>query len=171
MSLKLDYSLDNETYRHSLNGQAVVMHSHHYLALITKLAQDLGDIGGAQILRDVVEESMWAIFDDYVKKNDLASPLDRCNVGREYYSVFGLGKMVVTGSESGGEVRLIRSHIDEGWIMKWGPNDKPVNLFTCGYIAAIFAVAFNKPVKSYTVTEATSMACGDAEGKFIVKLS
>jgi hypothetical protein len=171
MSLKLDYSLDNETYRHLLNGQPVVMHSHHYLALITKLAQDLGDIGGAQILKDVVEESMWAIFDDYVKKNDLSAPLDRCNVGREYYSVFGLGKMVVTGSESGGEVRLIRSHLDEGWIMKWGPNDKPVNLFTCGYIAAIFAVAFNKPVKSYTVTEATSMACGDAEGKFIVKLS
>jgi hypothetical protein len=171
MSLTLDFNLDNETYRHFINGHPVVMHSHHYLALITKLAEDLGDIGGAQILRDVVEESMCVIFNDYVQKNGLTSPLERCNVGREYYSVFGLGKMVVTGSESGGEVRLIRSHIDEGWIMKWGPNDKPINLFTCGYIAAIFAVAFNKPVKSYTVTEAASMACGDAEGKFIVKLS
>jgi predicted hydrocarbon binding protein len=171
MSLILDFSLDNETYRHSLNGHPVVMHSHHYLALITKLAEDLGDIGGEQILRDVVEDSMRAVFDDYIQKNGLTSPMDRCNVGREYYSVFGLGKMIVTGGESGGEVRLVRSHIDEGWISKWGNYDKPVNHFTCGYIAAVFAAAFNKPARSYVVTETASMAGGETEGKFSVKLS
>jgi len=171
MSLKLDFSLDNETYRHFLNGNPVVMHSHHYLALITKLAEELGDISGPQILRDVVEDSMRAIFDDYIQKNGLTSPMDKCNVGREYYSVFGLGKMVVTGGESGGEVRLVRSHIDEGWVMKWGGHDKPINHFTCGYIAAVFAAAFNKPARSYSVTELASMAIGENEGKFIVKLS
>ena len=171
MSLKLDFSMDNETYRHSLNGHPVVMHSHHYLALITKLAEEMGEIGGEQILRDVVEDSMRTIFDDYIQKNGLTSPMDKCNVGREYYSVFGLGKMVVSGSESGGEVRLVHSHIDEGWISKWGPHGKPINHFTCGYIAAVFATAFSKPARSYTVTEAVSMACGESEGKFIVKLS
>ncbi len=171
MALKLDFDLDNETYRHSLNGQAVVMHSHHYLALITQLAENLGDINGTQILSDVVEETMLPIFSDYIQKNGLTSPLDKCNVGREYYSVFGLGKMVITGSESGGEVRLVKSHIDEGWVMKWGPADKPINHFTCGYIAAVFAAAFNKPAKSYSVAEEASMAAGDAEGKFVVKLS
>jgi hypothetical protein len=171
MALTLDFDLDNETFRHSLNGQPVVMHSHHYLALITQLAENMGDINGTQILTDVVEETMLPIFDDYIQKNGLSSPLDKCNVGREYYSVFGLGKMVITGSESGGEVRLVRSHIDEGWVKKWGPADKPINHFTCGYIAAIFAAAFNKPAKSYTVIEAASMAAGDAEGKFVVKLS
>lgn len=171
MSLKLDFSLDNETFRHFLNGHAVVMHSHHYLALITKLAEDFDDIGGAQLLRDVVEESMWAVFNDYVQKNGLTSPLQRCSVGREYYSVYGLGKLKVGGTESGGEVCLIRSHIDEGWIKKWGRHTKPINHFTCGFIAAMFAVAFNKPVKSYTVTETESMAVTGAEGTFIVTLS
>jgi hypothetical protein len=147
------------------------MHSHHYLALITKLVEDLSDVRGPQILRDVVEETMRAIFDDYIQKNGLTSPLDKCNVGREYFSVFGLGKMIVAGRESGGEVRLIHSHIDEGWVRKWGPHSKPINHFTCGFIAAVFAVAFNKPTKSYTVTETASMAVGDSEGKFIVKLS
>ncbi len=163
--------MDSETYRNFLNGHPVVMHSHHYLALITKLAEDMDGIGGLQILKDVVEESMRAVFDDYIEKNGLTSPLDRCNVGREYYSTFGLGKMVVTGSESGGEVRLVRSHLDEGWVRKWGAADKPVNHFTCGYIAAVFGSAFNKPAKSYTVTEVASMAAGETEGKFIVKLS
>ena len=171
MSLKLDFSMDNETYRHSLNGHPVVMHSHHYLALITKLAEEMGEIGGPQILRDVVEDSMRTIFDDYILKNGLTSPMDKCNIGREYYSVFGLGKMVVSGSESGGEVRLLHSHIDQGWVTKWGPHNKPINHFTCGYIAAVFAAAFNKPARSYTVEEAVSMAGGETEGKFIVKLS
>lgn len=171
MPLKLDFSLDNETFRHYLNGHSVVMHSHHYLALITKLVEDLGDIGGPQLLKDVVEESMWAVLDDYVQKNGVSTPLHRCTVGREYYSVYGLGKMKVAGTESGGEVCLIRSHVDEGWIRKWGQHTKPINHFTCGYIAAMFAVAFNKPVRSYTVTETESMAVTGTEGTFTVSLS
>jgi hypothetical protein len=171
MSLNVEFHLDNETYRNYLNGHPVVMHSHHYLALITKLVEELGDIGGQQILMDVVEESMRAIFDDYIQKNGLTTPIQKCNVGREYYSVFGLGKMIVTGSENGGEVRLVRSHIDEGWVSKWGPHNKPINYFTCGYIAAVFGAAFGKPLKGYTVTETASMAGGETEGKFIVKLS
>jgi hypothetical protein len=168
MSLKLDFSLDNETFRHFLNGHAVVMHSHHYLALITKLVEDLSDIGGPQLLKDVVEESMWAVFNDYVVKNALTTPLQKCNVGKEYYSVYGLGKMKVGGTENGGEVCLVRSIIDEGWIEKWGHHTKPINHFTCGYIAAMFAVAFDKPVKSFTVTETESMAANGTEGTFIV---
>ncbi|NVN91704.1 MAG: hypothetical protein HXX11_14020 [Desulfuromonadales bacterium] len=171
MSLTLDFSLDNETFRQYLNGHAVVMHSHHYLALITKLAEDLSDIGGTQLLKDVVEESMWTVFNDYALKNGLTTPLQRCNIGREYYSVYGLGKLKVGGTESGGEVCLVRSHIDEGWIKKWGHNTKPINHFTCGYIAAMFSVAFNKPIKSYTVTETESMAVNGTAGTFIVTLS
>ncbi|HOI15749.1 MAG TPA: 4-vinyl reductase [Geobacteraceae bacterium] len=171
MALRLDFTMDAETNRQYLNGHPVVMHSHHYLALITKMAGELEDINGTGILRDVVEETMRAVFDDYIRKNGLTSAQDKCNVGREYFSVFGLGKMVITGDEQGGEVRLVRSHLDEGWIMKWGNTDKPVNHFTCGYVAAMFGAAFDKPLKSYTVTEAASIAAGDSEGKFIVKVS
>jgi hypothetical protein len=171
MALRLDFTMDADTNRQYLNGHPVVMHSHHYLALITKMAEDLGDIGGTGILRDVVEETMRAVFDDYIQKNGLTSAQDKCNVGREYYSVFGLGKMVITGDEQGGEVRLVRSHLDEGWVMKWGTTGNPINHFTCGYIAAMFGAAFSKPLKSYAVTEAASIAVGDTEGKFIVKSS
>lgn len=172
MSLKLDFNLDNETFRHLLNGHAVVMHSHHYLTLITKLAEDCGDFGGPQLLQDVVEESMLPIFNDYIVNNGLTTPLQKINVGREYYSVYGLGKMKVGGTESCGEVCLVRSHIDEGWIEKWGHHaTKPINYFTCGYIAAMFSAAFNKPAKSYTVTETASMAVNGIEGTFKVTLS
>jgi hypothetical protein len=35
----------------------------------------------------------------------------------------------------------------------------------------VFGAAFGKPLKGYTVTETGSMAGGETEGKFIVKLS
>ncbi|NMC74971.1 MAG: hypothetical protein GYA56_11555 [Geobacteraceae bacterium] len=171
MALRVDFTMDAETNRQFLNGHPVVMHSHHYLALITKMARELEDINGIEILREVVEETMRAVFDDYIRQNGLTSAQDKCNVGREYFSVFGLGKMIITGDEQGGEVRLVRSHLDEGWIMKWGNSDRPVNHFTCGYVAAMFGAAFDKPLKSYTVTEVASIAAGDPEGKFIVKVS
>jgi len=171
MTLRLDYSHDDETHRNFLNGQQVVMHSHHYLALLTKLVEDLDSMNAPEILRDSVEDSMRAVFEEYIEKNGLTSAQDRCNVGREYYSAFGLGKMVITGDENGGEVRLVRSHVDEGWVKKWGVHSKPINHFTCGYVAAMFAAAFKKPSKSYLVTEAASIAAGDSEGKFIVKAS
>jgi hypothetical protein len=114
---------------------------------------------------------MRAIFDDYIVKNNLTSAQDKCNVGREYFSVFGLGKMIVSGNDNGGEVRLVHSHIDEGWVKKWGNHDKPINHFACGYIAAMFGAAFDKPLNTYAVTEAASIAVGDPENKFIVKIA
>ncbi len=169
MSLNLDFTLDNQTFRHYINGQPVVMHSHHYLALITKMVEEMADIGGPQILAETVEETMREFFDDYIKNNNLASPQDKCNVGREYFSVLGLGKMIVSGNENGGEVRLTHSHLDEGWTRKWGNSNKPLNHFTCGYVAAMFGAAFDRPLKSYVVTEVSSIAVGDPESKFIVK--
>jgi predicted hydrocarbon binding protein len=112
---------------------------------------------------------MRAIFVTIV--NNLTSAPDKCNVGREYFSVFGLGKMIVSGNDKGGEVRLVRSHIDEGWVKKWGNHDKPINHFACGYIAAMFGAAFDKPLNTYAVKEAASIAVGDPENKFIVKIA
>jgi len=171
MPLTLNFTMDADTNRHFLNGHPVVMHSHHYLSLITKLAGDMGDLDGPRILMDVVEESMRAVFDDYINNNGITTAQERCNVGREYYSVFGLGKMVISGDENGGEVRLVNSHLDQGWVMKWGRNDKPLNHFTCGYIAAMFGAAFNRPLRSYVVTEEANIAMGEPEGRFTVKAS
>ncbi len=168
MALQLDYTMDDTTFRHFLNGHCVVMHSHHYLALVTRLVEELGEIDGTRVLTDVVEESMREIFDDYIAKHGLTSPQERGAVGKEYYSALGLGKLQVSGDGNRGEVRLLRSHLDEGWVRKWGTHDRPVNHFTRGFIAAMFGAAFNAPVGSFRVTEEASIAAGAPEGKFVV---
>lgn len=168
MALNLEFTMDNATNRHSLNGHEVVMHSHHYLALITKLVDDLSDLGGPDILSDVTEETMSMILNDYFQKQGVASTEERFRAGEEYFSAFGLGKMSISGDENGGEVQLSSSHLDEGWTMKWGPHGTPINYLSCGFISAIFSAVFNRPAKSYGTTETASMVTGAPKSTFIV---
>ena len=169
MPLKVDFTLDENSHRQYLNGHNVVMHSHHYLALITKLAEDLADVNGPQILADTVEDTMRVLLEDYFQKNGITDSKDKGMVGTEYFSTFGLGKMTISGNDQSGEARLIHSHIDEGWLQKWGPHHKPINHFTRGYVAAMFGVIFNRAPRSFSVTETAGMVTGEEQSVFIVK--
>jgi predicted hydrocarbon binding protein len=171
MALKLEYTFNPETYRHYINGHPTVLHCHHYMSLTTKLAEEFVDIGGSRILRESAEDSIRPLFDSYYQTNGLSSSEDRFKVGEEYYSVMGLGRIAVTGNQHTGEVILIRSHVDEGWIKKWGKHDKPINHFTCGYISALFAATFGRPPRSYSVSETASLVMGDEQGMFQVTAS
>ncbi len=169
MPLKLDFTLDENTYRHYLNGHPVVMHSHHYLALITKLVEDLDDINGPQILADTVEDTMRVLLEDYFQKNGITDTKDKGMVGTEYFSTFGLGKMTISGNDQCGEAKLSHSHIDEGWLRKWGKHPKPINHFTRGYVAALFAAIFNRSPRSFSVTETAGIVTGEEQSVFVVK--
>lgn len=144
MELKVDFTFDEKTYRHYMNGFLTVLHCHHYLCLTTKMAEDFSDLNGPGVLAETTEDTMRPLFDSYYK-NDTIDIQEKLFVAAEYYAVMGLGRMTVKAGETGGEVQLLHSHVDKGWLNKWGPHDKPVNHFTRGYIAALFAAAFNKP--------------------------
>jgi hypothetical protein len=171
MTLKVDFTFDEKTYRHYMNGFLSVLHCHHYLCLTTKLAMDFDDLGGTRILQEVVEDTMRPLFDDYIQKNNVGSFEEKVSVGIEYYSVMGLGKMKVNANEQGGEVQLLRSHIDQGWLSKWGKSEAHVNYFTCGYIAAMFAAAADKPARSVSVTQNESIATGNESSLLTVKIA
>ena len=170
MALEMEFSFDDKTYRHYMNGFLAVMHCHHYMTLLTKLAENFDDVGGTQILRESAEDSVRPMFDDYIQKHGITSPEEKLDVGKGYYSVMGMGLMEVSGSEQGGEVKLTRSHVDQGWIKKWDKHDRPINYWTRGYISAMFASAFDKPSRSYEVEEVSSIVKGDEASKFIVKI-
>lgn len=163
MTLKLKYGFDEQTYRHTLNGHEVVLHCHHYMALTTKLAMELEGVDGTQILAEVAEDTIRPMLETYVAENGVSDPAAVLQVGAEYYAVMGLGKMVVESAPPGGKIRVPRSHVDEGWVKKWGQHDQPVNHFTRGYVAAMFAVAARKPPRSYRVQEVSSVVQGASE--------
>jgi hypothetical protein len=171
MELNVKFTFDENTYRHYMNGFLTVLHCHHYLCLTTRMAEDFMDLGGIKILREAAEDSIRPMLDDYFFKNGVSSIEDKFNVGTQYYAVMGMGKMKIKANQHGGTVMLPRSHLDQGWLKRWGKSDQPVNHFTCGFIGAIFAAAFGKAPHSYEVTEIDSIVQGSAASQFTVKLA
>ncbi len=167
MGLKIDFSFDSDTYRHFINGHNAVMHCHHYMSLTTQLVEQFADAGGREILASCAEDSIRPLLDEYYEKNSITDLSTRLQVGSEFYSFLGLGKMAVRDLGNGaGEALLTRSHVDEGWVQKFGPSDRPINHFTCGFVAAVFAAAHSKPAQSIAVVEQESMATGAPQGRF-----
>jgi len=170
MPLRLEFKFDQNSYRHYLNGFLVVMHCHHYMTLLTKVAEEFDELGGTRILKESAEDAVRPMFDDYCEKHNIVNPSDRLNVGKEYYSVMGMGVMEVKGKYNGGEVTLARSHVDQGWIQKYGKREKVLNYWTSGYISAIFGSAFNKPPRSYESIELEGIVQGKETSKFLVRI-
>ncbi len=168
MTLELKHSFDDKTYRHFLNGFNIVLHCHHYMSLTTKLAEDFNDIGGTKILAETAEDTIRPILDEYAKTHSVAPGDARLKMAAEFYSVMGMGKMDASGTADSGKVILSRSHVDQGWAKKWGNNARPVNHFTRGFIAAMFSAAFDKPARSFTVTETEAIVTGKPASSFAV---
>ncbi len=160
MQLELKHTFDESTFRHSLNGHEFVLHCHHYMTLATKMAEDFADLGGPKILREVAEDTIRPVLDSYFRDHSVSAPADRLDIAGQYFTAMGLGLMDIKGDASGGEVKLPHSHVDEGWLKKFGAHDAPVNHFTCGFAAAVFAAAFDKPARAYQVVEKASLVMG-----------
>jgi hypothetical protein len=169
MQLELNHTFDESTFRHSLNGHVFVLHCHHYMSLTTKMAEDFADLGGPKVLREATEDSIRPVFDSYYKEHGVTSPADRLEIGRQYYAAMGMGVMEIAGDTASATVTLKHCHVDEGWVKKWGTHDKPVNHFTCGYLAALFAAASGKPARSFQVVENASMVMGAPASVLLVK--
>jgi hypothetical protein len=161
--IKTEFTFDDKTYRHSLNGHESVLHCHHYMGLTTKLAEDFDSVGGTQILKETAEDTIRPMLDTYFQENGVNDTAERLSLGAEYYAVMGMGLMTVSGDEQSGKAVLTHSHVDEGWVKKWGKADRFINHFTCGFVAAIFAAAFDAPSRSYQTEEKTSIAVGNNE--------
>lgn len=105
------------------------------------------------MLNETVEDNMRPFIEDYVKKNSYGHTDARLKKAAELFSIMGMGRINPSGNAETGKVTLVRSRGDQGWITKRDNHAKPVNYFTQGFIAAMFATVFDKPARSYAVFE------------------
>ncbi len=170
--LILEHRFDPERKRHYLNGELAVLHCHHYATLFAQLAIDAHDVvDGTKILKESGGDVFSRILSAYYQKNGVASPEDRLDIARKMFASSGLGQMnALSFTPQGGEIELPHSHLDDGWIKKYGPASQPVNLLGAGYIAGMFAAAFGGSASKYQVTETQSIACGAKTSKFKVSV-
>lgn len=166
--LSLERKFDPLRCRHSVNGETYVLHCHHFATLYTRLAEDCGMLDGKKLLRDAAENTVYQVLAKYYADHGIESFADRIAIGEQYYSFAGLGEMqVVSAGADSAEVDLVHSHLDAGWIKKWGPRDKPVNHISCGYVAGMLAAALGVGQQRFSVTEAASIVCGAERSRLV----
>lgn len=167
MSLQLQHHFDSQHKRHYLNNHPIVMHCHHYAALYTQLALDANETA---LLAEVAEDTFFHVLNDYFSVHQIQMFSQRIEIACEYYTAFGLGNMQVNYlGDYSGEIELLSSHIDQGWIKKWGHSDKPVNYLTGGYCAALFSSVLNQPVRTFKTKEIQSIVMGAETSLFKIE--
>lgn len=164
--LQVQAKFDPDKCRQYLNGELTVFHCHHYATLFTQLADDAKLFNGAEHLKNATSESMFPVIKKYCEENNITSTEDKISIAEQYYSYVGLGKLKIDLESKSAEME--NSHIDEGWIKKWGKRDSPVNFVGHGYIASAFALANNDNPESYDVKEIQSIVSGAESSKFVI---
>ncbi len=166
-NIKYYHFFNSANKRHYINGFQAVLHCHHYTTLYTQLAIDAGE---TELLKECARESFREILDNYFAENSSISSIqDKVDIATQYYSLLGMGKMIVHYlTEYSGKVELLNSHLDSGWIKKWGTYDKPVNFITAGYIEAMFESILNLPDKTFLAFETQSIVKGSQTSIFNV---
>lgn len=166
--LCIERKFDPIRCRHSVNGETYVLHCHHYVTLYTRLAEDCAMLDGKKLLREVTEDTIYEVLVKYYADHAIESVAERVAIAEQYYSFTGLGQMhVVCAGPDSAEVDLIHSHLDSGWIKKWGQRDKPVNHMSCGFVAGLLAAALGKSRRGFSVTEAASIVSGAERSRLI----
>ena len=162
--IEIKNKFNSNTKRRSMNGIPTVLHCHHFITLYTQLAMDARE---TELLEDVAEESFYEVLNKYFKDNKLTDFEEKVEIACQYYYVMGLGSLEVAFlGEDSTKIVSKKSHIEEGWIEKWGENSKAVNFIGCGYISAMLSSVFDKPFGIYKTTEYESLVKGDKETIF-----
>ncbi len=167
ISLQLQHHFDHQHKKHFLNSHPIVMHCHHYAALYTQLALDSKE---TTVLAEVAEDTFFSVLNDYFLQHHIEIISQRIDIACEYFSAFGLGKMQVNYlGDYSGEIELLSSHIDEGWLKKWGHHDVPVNYLTAGFCAALCSSVLNQPLRAFKIKEIRSIVMGAETSLFKVE--
>jgi hypothetical protein len=164
---EIDHKFDSKKSRHYLNGVCSVLHCHHYATLYTQLAMDAVDFEGIRHLVENSEDVLYGVLEAYYTDNGVTSVEDKIEIAQQYWQAVGMGLITFTGiGKYEVTAEMDYSHLDEGWLKKWGGGDQPVNFFTVGFVAAVAALATNRPPRSFQAKEVKGLVCGDDKSEF-----
>jgi hypothetical protein len=157
----LQTHFESDRCRHIADGMTIVLHCHHFATLTTQLANDCSMVDAKKLLAESSEDAFHTILANYYEQNGICNLKERIEIAERYFSDIGLGKLKVNYAGTyAGEIELRHSHVDEGWLKKWGKSSEPVNHIGRGYATALFSALFGKQKRSYFAKECQSIACG-----------
>ena len=161
VDMAIDQRFDSKACRHTINGQMHVLHCHHYATLYCQLADDAKMFDGKTLLRKAAEISFVPMLKRLMEDAGVSSISEKVTIVEDYWRFSGMGLLTMerVGGMSASAV-MTRSHVDEGWIKKWGKRNAPVNFIGQGYLNAAMAAIYDLPIGSYSVQENQSIVSG-----------
>jgi hypothetical protein len=161
-------TFEPKTARQMLNATSTVFHCHHYSTLFTQLADDAGAFGGAKLLAEAAEEFAFNELTAYFNAANVNKLQARLAIVESYYGFVGLGALKIDFDGQAGSAEMQHSHVDEGWLKKWGKRDRSVNFIGQGFIAGACAAASGSKLGVFDVDETQSIVTGASCSKFTI---
>jgi hypothetical protein len=90
----------------------------------------------------------------------------------DYWKACGMGLLCIERiGQTSAAARMDHSHVDEGWLKKWGARQKPVNFIGQGYLKAAVAAINGLSPDRYVVEETASLVAGAPASRFNIVLA
>lgn len=167
--LVVDHRFDPRSCRHFLGDVPYVLHCHHYATLYCQLADDAEMFDGKALLRKSAELSFYDELNRIFTKHCADKLEDKVALAEEYWQFVGMGLLDLEAvGPMAGSATMAHSHVDEGWIKKWGKRDEPVNFIGQGYLQAVWSALFELPPGSFNVHELESIVAGADCSRFSI---
>ena len=159
----------NEAYNYlEIGGEAMIFHCHHYVINLQKTILDVEYIQGKLFL---IGSAADAVYCQLTNLCDGLSIDESKKMAEDIYKTFGYGLVDLSSmDENGIELSTSNSFFSKTWQEKFGESDKPVDYYTSGFLAAVYAVLYKKELKNIYADQIECMTCGDDQNSFIVTL-
>ncbi len=170
-----EIKVDKKNYLKFSYGEPLVIHCNHYNIFLQRTIEDPEYINTTPVLINSAVSVTYSHLKELILINPtLNSPETRLNAAASIFKTFGYGLLDFSFnnvSSAGGDVYSPIQHYGFAWKIKWGLRKTPVDFFTTGFIAASFAVAYDKPQEYYFVEELECIAKGDQQCRFYVTVA
>ncbi|MBU2550608.1 MAG: hypothetical protein KKB20_19525 [Proteobacteria bacterium] len=167
IEFEIDHHFDPVKCRHYLNDTCTVLHCHHYMTLFHQLADDAKGFEGERFLKEAAEDTFYDVLKKYFELKGIIALEEMICLAEQYWSVVGMGLIrFISVGRYAVIAEMEYSHVDEGWLKKWGGREEPVNFITSGFVSASAALFNGRPAKTFQTKETKALVCGDETSLF-----
>lgn len=154
-----NYKFDEKHNCLIIGDEAMIFHCHHYLLNLLRTILDAEYIDSPRFLIGSAADSIYNQLSHLCKG---LNQEDAKTMAQEVYKTFGYGLIDLSCmDENGVRLKSTKSFFSKTWQLKFDKAQKPVDYYTSGFLAAAYAVIYNKKLSQVHAVQTKCMACGD----------
>lgn len=163
-----DYKFDEKHNYLEIGGEAMIFHCHHYITNLQRTILDADYIDSSRFLIGSAADSVYYQLTNLCKGLNVE---ESKKMAEDIYKCFGFGLIdLECMDENGCELKTTNSFFSKTWEMKFGKRSEPIDYYTSGFLAATYAVIYNKELKDIRAIQTSCLACGDEVNTHVIKL-